>query len=348
MFPYAHASRRVIPYPLTMAGARLPDDRTWPPDGISSSLTETASGDPSLVTRAAVAVVPKPGDNLGPYVVEGKLGAGAMGVVYRAIDPDRGTSVAVKLLHRWHTNPDGGEDDWLLNEAGALARLSHPNVVAVLGVGTFDDRPFLAMELVEGVTLGKWLGEPRKWWEIVPVMRDAARGLAAVHEAGLVHGDFKPDNLMVGFDGRARVMDFGLARSALAPNPTIGRVAVDRTGVSRHRPIGTPAYMAPEQLAGRRAEARSDQFACCVTLYEALYGERPFAGRTPAELAYHVMRGERRPLPVNAEVPPWLQQVVTRGLALVGAARWPSMNALADVLERGLAEHGPRTSHPAR
>jgi serine/threonine protein kinase len=96
--------------------------------------------------------------------------------------------------------------------------------------------------------------------------------------------------------------------------------------------------MAPEQLAGRRAEARSDQFSCCVTLYEALYGERPFAGRTPAELAYHVMRGERRPLPPGTEIPAWLQQVTTRGLALVGAARWPSMAALADALERGLAE----------
>ena len=306
------------------------------------------SGDPDMVTRSPVAVVPTPGDYLGPYVVEGTLGAGAMGVVYRAVDPDRGDRVAVKLLHRWHTNPEGGEDDWLLNEAGALARLSHPNVVSVLGVGTFDDRPFLAMELVEGVTLAKWLSQPRNWWEILPVMRDAARGLQAVHDAGLVHGDFKPENLMVGFDGRARVMDFGLARSALAPDTKIGRVAVGRDGVSRHRPIGTPAYMAPEQLAGRRAEARSDQFACCVTLYEALYGERPFTGSTPPELAYHVMRGERRPLPPNKGVPPWLQQIVTRGLALVGAARWPSMAALADALERGLAENDPRAQASTR
>jgi serine/threonine protein kinase len=329
-----------------MAGARLPHDHTWPPD--EASLTETASGDPDLVTRPPVTVVPMPGDYLGPYVVEGTLGAGAMGVVYRAVDPDRGDRVAVKLLHRWHTNPESGEDDWLLSEAGALARLSHPNVVSVLGVGTFDDRPFLAMELVEGVTLGKWLAQPRKWWEVVPVIRDAARGLAAVHEAGLVHGDFKPDNLMVGFDGRARVMDFGLARSALAPDSKAGMLAIDREGISRHRPIGTPAYMAPEQLAGRRAEARSDQFACCVTLYEALYGERPFPGRTPPELAYHVMRGERRPLPPSIRVPPWLHQITTRGLALVGAARWPTMAALADALERGLAEHGPRVPVPAR
>jgi serine/threonine protein kinase len=324
-----------------MAGARLPDDHTWPPEN-GSLMETTASGDLELVNRSPVAVVPVPGDYLGPYVVEGNLGAGAMGVVYRAVDPDRGERVAVKLLHRWHTNPEGGEDEWLLNEAGALARLSHPNVVAVLGVGTFDDRPFLAMELVEGTTLGRWLADaPRKWWEILPIIRDAARGLSAVHDAGLVHGDFKPENVMVGIDGRARVMDFGLARSALAPGK-VGRVAVARDGVSRHRPIGTPAYMAPEQLAGRRAEARSDQFACCVTLYEALYGERPFAGRTPAELAYHVMRGERRPLPPDRDVPQWLYQLVGRGLALVGAARWPSMATFADALERGLAEHGPR------
>ncbi len=302
------------------------------------------SGDPDHVTRAAVAVVPAPGDHLGPYVVEGTLGAGAMGVVYRALDPERGDRVAVKLLHRWRAETERGEDDWLLNEAGALARLSHPNVVAVLGVGTFDDRPFLAMELVEGTTLGQWLERPRKWWEIVPVIRDAARGLAAVHDANLVHGDFKPDNLMVGDDGRARVMDFGLARSVLGPEGNLGRVSVNREGVSRHRPIGTPAYMAPEQLAGRRAEARSDQFACCVTLYEALYGERPFAGRTPAELAYHVMRGERRPLPAGSDVPAWLNTVIGRGLALVGAARWPSMASLADALEQGLAEHSPQAT----
>ena len=174
----------------------------------------------------------------------------------------------------------------------------------------------------------------------MPIICGAARGLAAVHDAGLVHRDFKPDNVMVGDDGRARVMDFGLARSAFAPD--IGRVEVERDGVSRHRPIGTPAYMAPEQLAGRRAESRSDQFACCVTLYEALYGERPFPGRTPAELAYNVMRGNRRPRPRGVEIPAWLHQVVHRGLALAGAARWPSMLALANALERGLQEHRPQ------
>ncbi|MCH9680572.1 MAG: serine/threonine protein kinase [Deltaproteobacteria bacterium] len=302
----------------------------------------TAAGD-SGIHRPAVVALPEIGDHLGPYIVEGMLGAGAMGIVYRAFDPDRREPVAVKLLHRWRSDPDGtpAEDAWLRNEAGALARLSHPNVVAVLGVGTFDDRPFLAMELVEGNTLAHWRKAARRpWWELVPLIRDAARGLAAVHASGLVHGDFKPDNVMVGPDRRVRVMDFGLARPALAAESNFGRVQVERNGVSRHRPIGTPAYMAPEQLAGRRAEARSDQFACCVTLYEALYDVRPFPGHTPAELAYHVMRGERRPRPVGHSVPDWLDQTVNRGLALVRAARWPSMHAFADALELGLREHG--------
>lgn len=328
------------PSPLDMAGARLPDDYDWPQDDDDVALMETtAAGDPDFVGRRAMLALPEPGEHIGPYIVEGTLGAGAMGVVYRALDPGQHESVAVKLLHRWRTDSTGSSpDDWLRSEAGALARLSHPNVVAVLGVGTYDDRPFLAMELVEGMTLGDWLdARTRSWQEIVPIIRDAARGLAAVHAAGIVHGDFKPENVMVGDDGRVRVMDFGLARSAYAPDDDIGRVEVERDGVSRHRPIGTPAYMAPEQLAGRRAEARSDQFACCVTLYEALYGERPFPGRTPAELAYHVMRGERRPRPRRADVPAWLHQVANRGLALVGAARWPSMASLADALDRGLS-----------
>ncbi len=297
-------------------------------------------GDPNAVNRSQIAAVPEPGDRLGPYIVQGTLGAGAMGVVYRAIEPDRQEKVAVKLLHRWRTDPEGGsvEDEWLQNEAGALARLSHPNIVAVLGVGTFDDRPFLAMELIEGVTLSEWLDTPRTYAQIVPLFRDAARGLAAVHAAGLIHGDFKPDNLMVDDKNCVRVMDFGLARSTLAPDG-MGKVEVERGGVSRHRPIGTPAYMAPEQLAGRRAEPRSDQFACCVTLYEALYRERPFPGRTPAELAYHVMRGERRPRPKDADVPQWLHAIVNRGLAVSGTSRWPSMTALADALDRGLEEN---------
>jgi len=323
-----------------MAGARLNKDNRWPPDD-GSLMETTMSGDPNIVGRPQIAAVPEEGDRLGPYIVEGTLGAGAMGVVYRAVDPDRRTYVAVKLLHRWRTDPQEGVDDdeWLQQEAGALARLSHPNVVAVLGVGTFDDRPFLAMELVEGLTLSDWLTHrPRSWEEVVPVLRDAARGLAAVHRSGLIHGDFKPDNVMVGEDGRVRVMDFGLARPALGPE-LMGRVQVTRSGVSRHRPIGTPAYMAPEQLAGRRAEPRSDQFACAVTLYEALYRERPFPGATPVELAYHVMRGERRPRPKGGDVPAWLHAIVNRGLAVSGTSRWPSMMAFADALDRGLREH---------
>ncbi|MEM7153346.1 MAG: serine/threonine-protein kinase [Myxococcota bacterium] len=328
-----------------MAGVQLPNDNDWSDDDVALMET-TAAGDSTSVGRVPMVALPEQGDYLGPYVVEGTLGAGAMGVVYRAVDPGRRESVAIKLLH--HVRPDdtgsSPEERWLANEAGALARLSHPNVVSVLGVGTFDDRPFLAMELVEGTTLSAWLESERAWWEIVPVIRDAARGLAAVHDAGLIHGDFKPDNVMVGHDGRVRVMDFGLARSVLAPDPSIGRVAVDRHGVSRHKPIGTPAYMAPEQLAGRPAGPNSDQFACCVTLYEALFNERPFPGRTPAELAYHVMRGERRPKPVRSGVPAWLHQIVNRGLALVGAARWPSTRAFAEALDEGLRRHSPSNS----
>ena len=275
---------------------------------------------------------------VGRFTIVRPLGEGGMGTVSVAYDEELDRKVALKMIRGRYA--DSAElRERFLREARALARLSHPNVVTIYEVGEDLGAPFLAMELVEGVDLRTWLrsGE-RSRAAITRVMIEAGRGLAAAHAAGIVHRDFKPDNVMVGDDGRVRVMDFGLARSAFAPDDGIGRIEVGRDGVSRHRPIGTPAYMAPEQLAGRRAEARSDQFACCVTLYEALYRERPFPGRTPAELAYHVMRGERRPRPRTTTVPAWLHQAINRGLALVGAARWPSMDSLADTLDRGLRE----------
>jgi serine/threonine protein kinase len=203
-----------------------------------------------------------------------RIGAGGMGVVYAAYDPELDRRVALKLLR-----PDrfGSDADRLrlLREAQALARLADPHVVSVYDTGTFGDRVFVAVELVEGETLRQWLGglraAPRSWREVLARFLPAGRGLAAAHAAGLVHRDFKPENVLLGRDGRVRVADFGLAEAAPEPGGKLAALPAEWGLV-----LGTPAYMAPEQLRGIAVDARSDQFSFCVALFEALYG-RPSA-----------------------------------------------------------------------
>ncbi|MCA9712961.1 MAG: serine/threonine protein kinase, partial [Myxococcales bacterium] len=185
-----------------------------------------------------------------------------------------------------------------------MAKLTHPNVIAVHDVGTYEGRVFIAMEFVDGPTLRTWLLQgPLEWNEIVEVFVKAGRGLAAAHAVGLVHRDFKPDNVLIGRGGRVLVMDFGLARQASSrpaeaqptgtPPPDARDMVLTRTGAL----VGTPAYMAPEQHKGSVADPRVDQFSFCVALYEALYGERPFAGNSVASLAINVLEGHVRSPP---------------------------------------------------
>ena len=260
---------------------------------------------------------------VGRYVVVDLIGAGAMGVVYAAWDPQLQRRVALKLLR-----PER-EDARLLREAQTMARLQHPNVVAVHDVGAIDERVFVAMELVEGDTLAGWLNaRPRTWREIVAIFVQIGEGLAAAHDAGLVHRDFKPDNVLVGADGRARVGDFGLAYAE--PTDAVG------APTQTHALVGTPAYMAPEQLAGEAADARSDQFAYCTALFEALYGARPFAAGELAELRAAIVAGPR--LSTSARVPARVKRIVLRGLEADPAKRFASMRALVGELARA-----PRT-----
>jgi eukaryotic-like serine/threonine-protein kinase len=204
---------------------------------------------------------PAPLDRLGRYELVARIGAGGMGVVYRAFDPELRRHVAVKRAVFDEANEARARARFL-REAQAMAQLSHPHVVPVYDVGGAGEDVFLAMELVEGGTLTAWLRAPRTAQEILAVFVQAARGLAAAHAHGVVHRDFKPHNVLVSRDGRARVTDFGLAR--LAGEPEADGAA------------GTPAYMAPEQLRGEAGDAQSDQFAFAVALYEALAGRRPF------------------------------------------------------------------------
>ena len=354
------------------------------------------------------------GATIGRYVVLGLVGRGGMGEVYAAYDPELDRKVAVKLLR---VKPGAGVSrhegrQRTLREAQAIARLSHPNVVVVFDVGTFQEQVFIAMEFVDGNTVSYWLqAAERSWQDIVKVFMAAGRGLAAAHEKGLVHRDFKPDNVMVGRDNQVRVMDFGLARQVneksaagdkAASGDRSGRVsASERSGHGdkersghgdRERSghgvtersdhggvpdlnvdvpdtivlsgtaasaeaqahaaasgmfdvqltrtgamMGTPAYMAPEQFLGTPTDARTDQFSFCVALYEALYGERPFAGNTMYALTNNVVQGKVRDAPVNASVPLWIRRILLRGMRATVGERFPSMGDLLEALTKNPA-----------
>ncbi len=263
------------------------------------------------------------------------LGSGAMGNVFKAHDPQLERMVAVKLVRSGHA--DEARSRRLQREARALARVSHPNVVQVFDVGLHEGQVFVAMELVDGQTLSAWLEEaPRSIREVLRVFIDAGEGLEAAHAAGVIHRDFKPDNVMIDHRGRARVLDFGLARTGAAPDARNGDAGAKGRPLSREiGPLeGTPAYMAPEQALGRGVDARSDVFAYCVSLWEALFGQRPFEGETILELVWSVSQGERRPPPHGIQVPARLRRVLDRGLQIDPDARWPDMTAMLEALRR--------------
>ncbi len=286
------------------------------------------------------------GATLGRYVILDRIGSGGMGVVYSAYDPELDRKVALKLLRPDRCGSAGEAGRLrLLREAQAIARLSHPNVVQVYDAGSFGDRVFVAMELVEGRTLRRWLEEERpSWREALGRFVLAGRGLAAAHAAGLVHRDFKPDNVLLGSDGRVRVVDFGLARPAGKPEAVAEENSPTGSGGILASPLtqggvalGTPAYMAPEQLRGDATDARTDQFSFCISLYEALFGERPFPGHEPREIAQAVLRGAVREPPAGARVPGvpgHLRAALLRGLRADPRERYPSMESLLQDLER--------------
>ncbi|HVH98669.1 MAG TPA: serine/threonine-protein kinase, partial [Enhygromyxa sp.] len=367
---------------------------------------------------------------LGRYVLLREIGAGAIGVVYAAYHEGLDRKLAIKVLNRQRAGRVDLEAR-LRREAKALAKLSHPNVVQVYDVGEFEGRTFVAMEFVEGETLGAWLEREHTLAEKLAMFVAAGRGLAAAHQAGVIHRDFKPDNVLVGHDGRPRVLDFGLARATEVvptPQPPLGSkrpnsgplatlaqmVRASRTGVHEpersaapsERPVlrpvpalpdepeldhnlatgdparpplvaagedlhaittqredsefaatimseagpeapladddvvtrdgallGTPAYMSPEQFLAQRVDQASDQFSFCVALYEALYGQRPFAGKSTMELLLQTQEGVVVEAPPNSEVPTRIRQILLRGLSRRPADRYASMDALLAELE---------------
>ena len=307
-------------------------------DPSNDSAAATAQRAPAHVASEPLRRPPTSGDRVGRYLVLSALGAGGMGVVFAAWDPQLGRKIALKLLRSSPAMSTRDARSRLRREAQAIAQLSHPNVVSIYDVGATEDGAlYIAMEFVEGDTLTSWLRSyPRTWREILDVFRQAARGLIAAHGVGLLHRDFKPDNVLVGGDGRVRVTDFGLARSVLLPEEVsqvkpVGPTALDVALTATGTVLGTPRYMPPEQLTGPELDARSDQFSFCVALYEALYGRHPLPGGTSVAMLDH---GERALAPpVGSKVPAAIGRTVLRGLERDRARRFPSMGALIDELE---------------
>ncbi|MCY1010476.1 protein kinase [Nannocystis pusilla] len=277
---------------------------------------------------------------IGHFTVLHEIAKGGMGVVYAAHDEQLGRKVAIKLL-RAQGDLAGQADERMIREARAMARLSHPNVVQVHEVGAFEGKTFVAMEYIEGQTLRKWLKTgPHAWPDVLDVFRQAGQGLAAAHRAGVVHRDFKPENVVVSKDQRVKVLDFGLARWKAEEVQVEGEeveISLDEhpsesdDGPCLTRPgflLGTPAYMSPEQFEGNPADTRSDQFGFCVALYEALYGRRPFPGSNFAKLARAITKESPLPPPADVDVPKWVHAVVLRGLSRDPSQRFPSMDAL--------------------
>lgn len=274
---------------------------------------------------------------------ERELGRGGMGVVWVAHDTTLHRKVAIKFIRM-----TGNEELRIRfeREAQAMAQPKHPNIVQIHYVGmTLEREPFIVMEYVDGETLRGWSArQSRMWTEVVEVFDAAGDALAAVHAKGMVHRDFKPENVMVGYDGRVVLMDFGLAAVDPRPDEMAGSSSFARlpaTDITKAGSvIGTLAYMAPEQLRDGLADARSDQFAYCVSLYWALYGVRPFPGKSRRALLAAIEQGPPA-LPESRDIPSALTDIVLRGLRPNPAERFESMPALLDAL-RALAQPSER------
>jgi len=277
-------------------------------------------------TEAALFDRPVPPVTAGRFIVIEKIGAGGMGVVYRAFDPELERVVALKVLDRVLRS----DATRIQKEARALARLNHPNVVAVYEIGRDGAETFLAMEHVQGGSLRDWCernpemsgARTRTLWDM---LRQAARGLAAAHRTGIVHRDLKPGNILVGRDDRVRIADFGLATLSGPAPALVDAAPLDDDDARTDGVAGTPAYMAPEQFEGD-VGPKSDQFSLCVTFFEAISGRHPFE-RKGASLMESIRSGQPR---IERTIPGRLRDVLLRGMARDPSARFDDLDQLLD------------------
>ncbi len=352
--------------------------------GAAQELDDEPPGLGASISPEPVAEPPRPGAMINRFRLDRLVGRGGMGSVWAATDPELGRQVALKLLFVG-IGSDGDKASSrarLLREAQAMARLSHPNVIPVFEIGEEQGRLFLVMELVEGETLAQWLNQPRPLEQILDKFLAAGDGLAAAHAAGVVHRDFKPENVLVGKDGRARVTDFGLARGHLPTEELTPELEKAKTLPSGPRPaqptpadtargqerpmsqraldeiasaitlgsigeatlpsaltpmgalLGTPAYMSPEQMRGQRADARSDVFAFCTALFEAIFRARPYPAKTLLEMRTRIEAGGLV-WPQQPRIPGYLRAALAEGLQASPLERPDSMEALLATLRRG-------------
>ena len=308
--------------------------------------TEDSSATVSLGPRAPKS--PLPTRRFGRFIILEEVGHGGMGSVYSAYDEQLDRKVAIKVLRRGELLQRDDKPRFL-REARALARLSHPNVVTIHDVGEAEGELFLATEFIRGQSLARWLETEQPWQVVLEAYIQAGRGLSAAHEAGMVHRDLKPHNIMREDSGLVKVLDFGLARAvgdeshsederATAPNSRSDSGSASLSPLTRPGLImGTPAYMSPEQLRGDAVDARSDQFSFCVALFAGLYGVRPFTGSSLLERLTAIEGRELHALPRSTKVPAEVGRAVLRGLEPNPEERWPSMAALLEVLGRSLS-----------
>jgi tRNA A-37 threonylcarbamoyl transferase component Bud32/tetratricopeptide (TPR) repeat protein len=327
-------------------------------EGDDEALSDThtlALGDDELPLGHPPEAIPR-GATLGQYVILGQISSGGTGIVYAAFDPSRDRKIALKLLPIDDEDPDEAvrRRREVIERIEATAKIDHPCVIETYDVTAYDGGVMVAMEFIDGINLRQWMearDDPFPWPEVLRVFREAGAGLAAAHAAGVVHGDFKPDNVLLAKKGRICILDFGLATEIPDEDPEL-EPKIDLVELKDALPailsthedslpdltemgpvMGTPAYMAPERHVGAAGDQKTDQFSFCVAFYEALYGERPYRGSRRATLAEETIHNRVRDAPEGSEVPEWLRAVLLRGLQPRRADRYPSMGALLQDLD---------------
>ncbi|MGB1015394.1 MAG: serine/threonine-protein kinase, partial [Nannocystaceae bacterium] len=313
------------------------------PQRVAQSPESVTSPDPVLRSIRYSSAAPI---HIGRYSVLQMLGQGGMGAVYACYDERLDRKVAVKVLRVGAASDRAVASARLVREGQALARLSHPNVVTVHEVGSTGEEVYVAMEFVKGMSLDVWATHKHSWQETLDVLIQAGRGLAAAHKAGIIHRDFKPQNVIVSEDGHVKVLDFGLARasgervrkewlgSGMSDSQVDLRGDFMRPLTVTGSLVGTPAYMSPEQYCGDPVTAASDQFSFCASLYQCLFGELPFTTSSYEGLRNDIMAGRVAPLPLRSPVPSWVYRSLCRGMQAFPEQRFASMNELLTTLDR--------------